>query len=172
MRVRFWVVISVLVCGGPALAADTAEQTAQDGTEPGVSQDETESGVSQEEIDAFRDTKKAAKKDRIEQVVEQDQTGNDPRVFTNKFEPFYRYTELDAGLVQQDLTGFGTVRFSPRVGMFYELPLAQHRDFSDVPGFPPDTESVAIGVGNVSLKFLVRPRALDFHYGKDGKKRV
>ncbi len=52
--------------------------------------------------------------------------------------------------------------------MFYELPLAQYRDFSDVPGFPPDTESKAIGVGNMSLKFLVRPSALDFNYGKEG----
>ena len=40
------------------------------------------------------------------------------------------------GLTQQDLTAFGTVPFTPRLGMFYEVPLAQYRDFSDVPGFP------------------------------------
>ena len=48
--------------------------------------------------------------------------------------------------------------------MFYELPLAQYRDFAGVPGFPADAESKAIGVGDVSLKFLIRPKFLDFNY--------
>jgi hypothetical protein len=52
--------------------------------------------------------------------------------------------------------------------MFYELPLAQYRDFSDVPGFPPGTD--AIGMGDMDLKFLFKPEALDFTYGKEGKK--
>ncbi len=134
-----------------------------------VAQEEQEQQeVPQEEIQKYEEVKKAAKKDRIDQAVQQDQTGNDPRVFANKWMPFYRYQELENGLTQQDLTAFGTVAFNPTVGMFYELPLAQYRDFSDVPGFPPDTETKALGMGNTSLKFLVRPRALDFNYGKDG----
>ena len=28
----------------------------------------------------------------------------------------------------------------------------------------------AIGMGDIGLKFLVRPKTLDFHYGKEGKK--
>ena len=124
--------------------------------------------VPQEEIQEYEAVKEAAKKDRIDQAVEEDQTGNDPRVFSNKWMPFYRYQELENGLTQQDLTAFGTFAFNPTVGMFYEFPVAQYRDFSDVPGFPPDTESKALGMGNTSLKFLVRPRALDFHYGKEG----
>jgi len=124
--------------------------------------------ASPQEIEKYEELKKAAKKERIDQAVEQDQTGNDPRVFSNKWMPFYRYQELENGLTQQDLTAFGTVAFNPTVGMFYELPLAQYRDLSNVPGFPPDTESKALGMGNTSLKFLVRPRALDFHYGKEG----
>jgi hypothetical protein len=167
MRVRFWVVISVLACVGPALAADTVDQTAQDETEAGVSQQE---GVSQEEIEAFKDAKKAAKKERVEEALQQDKTGNDPRVFANKWTPFYKQTELENGLTQQDLTAFGSLAFTPYVGMFYEVPLAQYRDFSDVPGLPPGVESDAIGVGDTSLKFLYRPKGWDFHYGQDGKK--
>jgi hypothetical protein len=84
--------------------------------------------------------------------------------------PFYRYTELENGLVQQDLTAFGTVAFSSRVGMFYEAPVAQYRDFSDVPGLPPGADSDAIGLGDIDLKFLIRPEAWDFKFGKEGKK--
>ena len=100
-------------------------------------QEQEQQEVPQEEIQKYEELKEAAKKDRIDQVVEQDQTGNDPRVFSNKWMPFYRYQELENGLTQQDLTAFGTVAFNPTVGMFYELPLAQYRDFSDVPGVPP-----------------------------------
>ncbi len=126
--------------------------------------------VSEEEIERFKEIKKAAKEEKIEEVVQEDQTGTDPRVFSNKWMPFYRYTELENGLTQQDLTAFGTIGFSPQVGMFYELPLAQYRDFSDVPGLPPGASSDAIGMGDIDLKFLIRPKALDFSFGKEGKK--
>jgi hypothetical protein len=123
--------------------------------------------VSKEEIEKYKETKKAAKEEKVEKAVQENQTGTDPRDFSLKWMPFYRYTELENGLTQQDLTAFGTVPFSPRLGMFYELPLAQYRDFSDVPGFPPGTD--AIGMGDVDLKFLYRPEALEFTYGKEGK---
>ena len=126
--------------------------------------------VSDEEIERYKEIKKAAKEEKVEAVVEQDKTGTDPRVFADKWMPYYRYTKLENGLTQQDLTAFGTVAFSPVVGMFYELPLAQYRDFSDVPGLPPTAPVDAIGMGDIDLKFLIRPKALDFHYGKDGKK--
>jgi len=125
-------------------------------------------GVSKEEIEEYEETQRAAKKGKIEKAVKEDQTGTDPRSFSNKWMPYYRYTELENGLIQRDMTAFGTIGFSPRVGMFYEVPLAQYRDFSDVPGFPAGTD--ATGMGNVGLKFLYRPEALEFTYGKGGKK--
>jgi len=82
--------------------------------------------------------------------------------------PFYRYTELENGLTQQDLTAFGTVPFSPELGMFFEVPIAQYRDFSDIEGVPNGTD--AIGIGDIDLKFLWNPKSLGFNYGKDGKK--
>lgn len=124
--------------------------------------------VSQEEVEKYKEVKKAAKKEKVEKAVQEDATGTDPRSFSDKWMPYYRYTELENGLVQQDLTAFGTIGFSPRVGMFYEVPLAQYRDFSDVPGVPPGTD--AIGMGDIDLKFLWRPESLEFSYGKEGKK--
>lgn len=125
--------------------------------------------VSQEEVEKYKEVKKAAKKEKVEKAVQEDATGTDPRVFNNKWMPYYRYTELENGLVQQDLTAFGTIGFSPRVGMFYEVPLAQYRDLSDIPGVPQGTD--AIGMGDIDLKFLWRPEALEFSYGKEGKER-
>jgi len=93
-------------------------------------------------------------------------TGTDPRDFSLKWMPYYRYTELENGLTQQDLTAFGTVPFSRTLGMFFEVPVAQYRDFSDVPGFPAGSD--AIGLGDVDLKFLWNPKALGFSYGKEG----
>jgi hypothetical protein len=93
---------------------------------------EEEQGVSKEETEKYKEVKKAARKERVAEAAEADKTGNDPRVFTNKWTPFYRSTELENGLTQQDLTAFGTFAFSSVVGMFYELPLAQYRDFSGI----------------------------------------
>jgi hypothetical protein len=128
-----------------------------------------EPGVEEEDIEKYEEVRKAAKEQRIDETAQQDQTGTDPRVFSNKWMPFYRSTELENGLTQQDLTFFGTMRFSNRVGMFFELPVAQYRDFSDVPGLPPDADSDAIGMGDVDVKFLMRPKTLDFRYGTEGK---
>jgi cell division protein FtsB len=124
--------------------------------------------VSKEEIEKYKEIKKAAKKEKVEKAAKKDKTGTDPRVFSDKWMPYYRYTKLENGLIQQDLTAFGTFRFNDRLGMFYEVPLAQYRDFSDVPGVPAGTD--AIGMGDIDLKFLWRPEALEFSYGKEGKK--
>lgn len=125
--------------------------------------------VSQEELEKYKEAKKAAKKEKIVKAVKEDQTGTDPRSFSDKWMPYYRHTELENGLTQKDITAFGTIGFSPRVGMFYEIPLAQYRDFSDVSDFPSAADSEAIGMGDVDLKFLYRPEALEFTYGKGGK---
>jgi len=122
----------------------------------------------QQEIERFEDAKKAARQNRVEKAAKEDATGNDPRVFSNKWMPYYRTTELENGVKQQDLTAFGTMRFSDRVGMFYEVPLAQYRDLSDVPGVPAGTD--AIGMGDIDIKFLWRPESTDWTFGEGGKK--
>ena len=129
-----------------------------------------EPGMPEEVVEKYEEAKKAAKEQRIDETAQQDQTGTDPRVFANKWTPYYRYTELENGLTQQDVTAFGTIRFTDRTGVFFEAPLAQYRDFSDVPGLPEDANSDAIGMGDLDLKFLIRPKGFDWNYGKDGKK--
>jgi hypothetical protein len=125
--------------------------------------------VSQEQLDKYNEIKEAAKVEKAEKAVAKDGTGNDPRAFTDKWMPLYRYTKLENGLVQQDVNAFGSLAFSDYVGMFYELPLAQYRDFSKVADYPDDLPSSAIGVGDISLKFLMRPKALDFSYGESSE---
>ena len=125
--------------------------------------------ISQEQIDQYKEVKKAAKDVQKAENVEANETGNDPRAFSNKWTPFYRYQELENGLIQHDVTAFGTIAFSDYVGVFYELPLAQYRDFGDIVGYPDTLPKSAIGVGDMSLKFLGRPKGLDFTYGKPGK---
>jgi hypothetical protein len=80
--------------------------------------------------------------------------------------PYYRSTELENGLQQQDLTALAVVPFSRTLGVFIEVPLARYRDFSDVAGVPAGSD--AIGIGDVDLKFLWNPKALGFSYGEEG----
>ena len=127
-----------------------------------------QASVSQEDIEQFKELKSLTKEERVDAAVQENKTGTDPRDFSLKWMPFYRYTELENGLTQQDLTAFGTVPFSRRLGMFFEVPVAQYRDFSDVSGVPAGTD--AIGLGDIDLKFLWNPEAFGFTYGKDGKK--
>ena len=124
--------------------------------------------VSQEEIAEFRELLEQAKRERIDTAVDGNKTGTDPRDFSLKWMPFYRYTELDNGLVQQDLTAFVTVPFTSKLGLFIEAPVAQKRDFSDIAGVPSGTDT--IGVGDIDIKFLWNPEALGFKYGKDDSK--
>ena len=149
---------------------DASSQEVERFTEIAVAANEkgTESDISQDDIKKYKEVGKAIKRDRVKSAAKEDKTGNDPRVFSNKWMPYYRSTELKNGLKQQDLTAFGTMRFSDRVGMFYEIPLAQYRDFSDVPGVAPGTD--AIGMGDIDLKFLWRPEATDWTFGEGGKK--
>ena len=125
--------------------------------------------ISQEQLDSYKELKKAAKQEKIQENVEKDNTGNDPRAFTDKWMPFYRYQEFENGLTQQDVTAFGTIAFSDNIGVFFELPVAQYRDFSGISGLPQDAPTSAIGMGDVSLKFLARLKPLDFSYGEPGE---
>jgi hypothetical protein len=120
--------------------------------------------VSHEALDEYKELKRAAKEEKVEEAVKEDKTGTDPRAFTDKWTPFYRFTELENGLKQQTLTASGSLDFSPRVGMFYEVPLSVH---TDLPG--PGLES--IGMGDITFTFVVKPKAWEFKYGKDGEKQ-
>ncbi len=136
-----------------------------------VAQEEQEQPrASQEDIEQYEELQELAKKKKIEAAVQEDQTGTDPRSFSNKWMPFFRSQELENGLTQYDLIAFGTIGFSPQVGMFYEVPLAQYRDFSDISGFPPDVESTALGLGDIDVKFLYNPKSLTFTFGKGGER--
>ncbi len=81
-----------------------------------------------------------------------DQSGNDPRDFTTKFMPYYRYTNLKNDLEVHELVAFGFLAFNTRFGMTYEIPLAKHVDYSRVDAFKSATAGgCPPGAGSGSL---------------------
>jgi hypothetical protein len=56
------------------------------------------------------------------------ETGTDPRDFSPKFMPYYRFTELENGLENQSLTLFGLHAFTPKFALTYEIPVAYKND--------------------------------------------
>ena len=64
-----------------------------------------------------------------------DNTGTDPRDFSPKFMPYYRYTELENDLEVQEFTLFGMYAFTPKFALTYEWPIAKEIDYSDVSEF-------------------------------------
>jgi hypothetical protein len=104
------------------------------------------------------------------------ETGTDPRDFAPKFMPYYRYTELDNGLEQQEFVLFGMYAFAPKLAMTYEIPLAYERDIkstdafknglSKIPGSGPpllgnlpidaEGDGKETGIGDMNLRFLYR----------------
>jgi hypothetical protein len=123
------------------------------GVPAAIGQEDPATGaVSPETIEKYNEVKGAAKSERIDEAIEGNKTGTDPRDFSLKWMPYWRQTELENGLQQQDLTALAVIPFSKKLGAFLEVPLAQYRDFSDVSGFPEGTDG--IGVGDVDLKFL------------------
>jgi hypothetical protein len=163
-----FLIVLVTFCGSPVAVAEEAQNSQGVPQEEELSDLELEKEFSELDIEKYKEMKKAARKATVLKVAKQDATGNDPRVFSNKWTPFYRYTELENGLKQQSLTAFGTMRFNDRVGMFYEAPLAMKNDFSDIPGVPSGTD--ATGMGDIDLKFLWRPEFGDWTYGEGGNK--
>lgn len=107
------------------------------------------------------------------------ETGTDPRDFAAKFMPYYRFTELENGLEQNELVLFGLVPFSKRVAMTFEIPLAYERDITntaacaglpDIPcfgtvpgggvtlpnGLPAEGDGQETGVGDMNLRVFAR----------------
>jgi hypothetical protein len=66
---------------------------------------------------------------------EGDETGTDPRDFSSKFMPYYRYTELENNLYTNEAVLFGMYAFTPKIAMTYEWAAVKHIDYSDVDAF-------------------------------------
>jgi hypothetical protein len=77
----------------------------------------------------------------------QQQTGTDPRDFANKFMPYYRYTDLENGLEQNELVMFGLFALSPKLALTYEIPIAYERDVSDTDLFDSSSRTCGPGMG-------------------------
>ena len=160
--------VLVAFYGLPVAVAQDAQNSQGISQEEELSEQDLEKEFSELDLEKYKDLKKAVRSARVEEAAEQDATGNDPRVFSNKWMPYYRYTKLENGLKQQDLTAFGTMRFSDRLGMFFEAPLAKKVNLSGIEGVPSGTD--AVGLGDIDLKFLWRPEFGDFTFGEGGKK--
>ena len=132
-----------------------------------------------------------------EGFTSQDQSGNDPREFTSKFMPYYRYTELENDVEVNEFALFGFFAFNPRFGMTYELSIGKEIDYSDVDEFEEfkdtgdndrlpevgpnpgggggqrfndlEDDGDVVGMGDLGLRFFLRPRQLEFPF-MEGKK--
>ena len=121
-----------------------------------------------------------------------DASGNDPREFSSKFMPYYRFTQLENELEVNEFTLFGFYAFNPRFGMTYEWAVAKEIDYSDVSAFkafqagggggqlPPngpnpggggglpfsdlEDDGDVVGVGDLGLRFFLRPRQWEWSY--------
>src|SRR5210317_1662515 len=51
------------------------------------------------------------------------ETGTDPRDFSPKLMPYYRYTKLENKLMQHEVVLFGLWDFTPKFAMTYEIPV-------------------------------------------------
>ena len=87
-----------------------------------------------------------------------DQSGNDPRDFTSKFMPYYRFTELENDIEVSELVMFGFFAFNKRFGMTYEIPVAKEVDFKG---------SNSVGMGDTILRFFLRPESGEFTFGQN-----
>ena len=66
-------------------------------------------------------------------------TGNDPREFSSKFMPYWRFTELENKLESWDFTVFGMWAMSSKFALTYEVPVARYydiRETSNCAGLP------------------------------------
>ncbi len=132
-----------------------------------------------------------------EGFVSEDASGNDPREFSSKFMPYYRYTELENDLEVNEFTLFGFFAFNARFGMTYEWAVAKEVDYSDVDefkqfqagggggGLPPigpnpggggglplndlEDDGDVVGMGDLGLRFFLRPKQLEWSF-MEGKK--
>ncbi len=124
-------------------------------------------------------TNAAVAQENVFAAGEDDATGTDPRAFGPKFMPYYRYTELENELEQEEVVAFGLIRFSERAALTYEIPLAMKRDVRDTAlrdpatgqcggsldeslppllpsGIPGEGDCEETGMGDMNLRFLYK----------------
>ena len=83
----------------------------------------TESNISQDDIKKFKEVGKAAKWDSVENAAKQDSNGYDPRVFSNKWMPFFAMLNIYYVDVYKEAGAPDTSRFVGR--WFYMQPLSK-----------------------------------------------
>ena len=111
-------------------------------------------------------------------------TGNDPRDFSGKVMPYYRFNKLSNGMETSDFTLFGFWAWSKVWGMTYEVPLARRYDITgtkncagldegipcfgevggggtpEVPrGFPAEGDGVEVGMGDSIFRLQFNTKA-------------
>jgi hypothetical protein len=126
-----------------------------------------------------------------------DETGTDPRDFSSKFMPYYRYTELENDVKVNEFVLFGMAAFNPKFAMTYEWPLAKEIDYSDVDAFkqfkesggggdlPPvgpdpggggglplndlESDGDVVGMGDLNLRFFYQIDSMKFKFWEGQK---
>ena len=102
--------------------------------------------------------------------------------------PYYLYTELENGIKVNQMNFFGMHAFTGRFAMTYDIPLAKKIDYSDLGAFRTlsggipsgsgfgevpsggvpfddlDPDGDVIGMGDISLRFFLRPEQLEWSY--------
>lgn len=139
----------------------------------------------------------AKEKAELEAEAEGDATGTDPRDFSPKFMPYYRYTELENDVEVNEFVLFGMYAFTPKFALTYEWPVAKKIDYSDVDEFklfkqsgggsslPPignqpggggnipfndlESDGDVVGMGDLNLRFFNQIDAWRFKF-MDGQK--
>ena len=97
------------------------------------------------------------------------ETGTDPRDFASKFMPYYRFTELENGAKENNMSLFGLIPFNKNFATTYEWPIALERRAPDGAVFGPPTnpnitgDDEATGVGDLNMRFFYKQN--DWNFG-------
>ncbi len=117
-----------------------------------------------------------------------DDTGTDPRDFSSKFMPYFLYTKLENDVTVKQMNLFGMYAFTTRFAMTYDLPIAKQIDYSDLDAFQMmtggigpgsgfgevpsggvplgslDPDGDVVGMGDLNLRFFLRPPELEWSF--------
>jgi hypothetical protein len=150
-----------------------------------ISDQPTKSHLREEELQKLDDQLKALEKRRFElaasgaeegeEIKGMGETGTDPRDFSAKFMPYFRFTELENELEQKEFVLFGLIPFSKKIAMTYEIPVAMERNIRDTDGYKTlsdiggggavlpgglplssELDGKETGIGDMNLRFFVK----------------
>jgi hypothetical protein len=77
----------------------------------------------------------------------EDWTGTDPRDFNTKFMPYYRYVETENDIKVNLVTLLGVVKFTNKLAVGYEIPVAKSIDITDTAAFQSGNPSALLPPG-------------------------